>query len=122
ENIAEARRVAKGPIPAPLVSSPKCVRCSLAPVCLPDETRMLAESLKSKVEGLKPADDSEGDAGGKDQRLLTSSPTRTGEKPRRLIASRDDTRPLYLNTQGFRVGCREEVLQVKEKERVVEEV
>ncbi len=33
-----------GPIPAPLVHSPKCVRCSLAPVCLPDETRMLAET------------------------------------------------------------------------------
>jgi len=38
------------------------------------------------------------------------------------MAARDDTRPLYLNTQGFRVGCREEVLQVKEKDRVVEEV
>jgi len=32
------------PIPAPLVNSPKCVRCSLAPVCLPDETRMLAQT------------------------------------------------------------------------------
>src|SRR5207249_8806906 len=42
QNIAEARRIATGPIPAPLVHSPKCVRCSLAPVCLPDETRMLA--------------------------------------------------------------------------------
>src|SRR6266542_3769519 len=42
QNIAEARRVIIGPIPAPLVHSPKCVRCSLAPVCLPDETRMLA--------------------------------------------------------------------------------
>jgi len=34
-NIAEAKRVITGPIPAPLVHSPKCVRCSLAPVCLP---------------------------------------------------------------------------------------
>ena len=44
QNIAEAKRVITGPIPAPLVNSPKCVRCSLAPVCLPDETRMLAQS------------------------------------------------------------------------------
>jgi CRISPR-associated protein Cas1 len=42
--------------------------------------------------------------------------------PRRLIAARDDTRPLYLNTQGYRVGCKDEVLQVKEKDRVIEEV
>ena len=40
--IAEARVCAKGPIPPPLVDSPKCARCSLAPVCLPDETRMLS--------------------------------------------------------------------------------
>ena len=44
QNIAEARRVVTGPIPAPLIHSPKCVRCSLAPVCLPDETRMLAQT------------------------------------------------------------------------------
>ena len=48
ENIADAKRVIAGPIPAPLVHSPKCVRCSLAPVCLPDETRMLAQA---SVEG-----------------------------------------------------------------------
>ena len=44
QNIAEAKRVITGPIPAPLIHSPKCVRCSLAPVCLPDETRMLAQA------------------------------------------------------------------------------
>lgn len=30
--------------PPPLDDSPKCVRCSLAPICLPDETRQLAGS------------------------------------------------------------------------------
>src|SRR6266568_8113478 len=45
QNIAEAKRVITGPIPAPLIHSPKCVRCSLAPVCLPDETRMLAQTM-----------------------------------------------------------------------------
>src|SRR5437879_7656095 len=32
QQIAEARKVAIGRIPAPLLNSPKCVRCSLAPV------------------------------------------------------------------------------------------
>jgi CRISPR-associated protein Cas1 len=105
ETIAEARIVTKGPIPPPLVNSPKCVRCSLAPICLPDETRMLAQpALGSEASPQEP---------------LVS----TGQqKPRRLMAAREDTRPLYLNTQGFRVGCKEEVLQIKDKDKVVEEV
>ncbi|HEV2455340.1 MAG TPA: CRISPR-associated endonuclease Cas1 [Verrucomicrobiae bacterium] len=107
QNIAEARRIVTGPIPPPLVNSPKCVRCSLAPVCLPDETRMLAQSP------LLDADLSE---------KPDSSAQKSAEPLRRLIAARDDSRPLYLNTQGFRVGCKDEVLQVKEKDKVVDEV
>lgn len=100
QTIAQARRVIAGPMPGPLVNSPKCVRCSLAPVCLPDETRMLAEEPSAPEVAKAPAAD----------------------PPRRLMAARDDARPLYLNTQGFRVGCKDEVLAVKEKDRVVEEV
>src|SRR5205823_5104002 len=106
QKIAEARRVITGPIPAPLVNSPKCVRCSLAPVCLPDETRMLATPHPTSGHPLQ--SDRRG-AGGEGQ-------------PRRLIAARDDTRALYLNTPGYRVGCKDEVLVVKEKDRVIEEV
>jgi hypothetical protein len=40
---------------------------------------------------------------------------------RRLIAARDDSRPLYLNTPGYRVGCNDEVLRVKEKDKVIDE-
>jgi CRISPR-associated protein Cas1 len=108
QNIAEARRIVTGPIPPPLVNSPKCVRCSLAPVCLPDETRMLAEATASLNADLPEKSD--------------SSAQKSAEPPRRLIAARDDSRPLYLNTQGFRVGCKDEVLQVKEKDKVVDEV
>ncbi len=115
QNIAEAKRVIAGPIPAPLVHSPKCVRCSLAPVCLPDETRMLAQTtLKVDVsfgeKAVTPATESE------------DSKQVAGEPPRRLIAARDDTRALYLNTPGYRVGCKDEVLVVKDKDRVIEEV
>jgi CRISPR-associated protein Cas1 len=108
QNIADARRIIAGPIPAPLVHSPKCARCSLAPVCLPDETRMLAQTT-AKVE-----------VGGEEKK--SESPQSNGEAPRRLIAARDDTRALYLNTPGYRVGCKDEVLVVKEKDRVIEEV
>jgi len=111
QNIAEAKRVITGPIPAPLVHSPKCVRCSLAPVCLPDETRMLARTRAAIDLNVRETTESSEDSKGV-----------MGEPPRRLIAARDDTRPLYLNTQGYRVGCKDEVLTVKEKDRVIEEV
>jgi CRISPR-associated protein Cas1 len=52
----------------------------------------------------------------------TEAQSPAAESIRRLIAARDDRRPLYLNTQGYRVGCKDEVLQIKDKERLVEEV
>lgn len=105
--ITEARRVMAGPIPAPLERSPKCARCSLAPVCLPDETGMLA-AAGADAPNVAPEEALE--------------PRAKAGPPRRLIAARDDRRPLYLNTQGCRVGCKSEVLVVKEGERVLEEV
>ena len=108
QNIANAKRVIAGPIPAPLVHSSKCVRCSLAPVCLPDETRMLSQTT-ARVEVAVEEKNSE-------------SPQSNGEAPRRLIAARDDTRPLYLNTPGYRVGCKDEVLTIKDKDKLIDEV
>jgi CRISPR-associated protein Cas1 len=116
QNIAEARRVVTGPIPAPLIHSPKCVRCSLAPVCLPDETRMLAQTQAGDDLSAREKTDTPATESWEDSKRVA------GEPPRRLIAARDDTRPLYLNTQGYRVGCKDEVLTVKEKDRVIEEV
>lgn len=100
---------ASGQIPPPLEDSPKCPGCSLAPICLPDETRALEA---------RPAED---DAG---QLLLFGEPLRkppAGET-RRLVTPRDDLRPLYLNTQGLRVGRSGGVLQVKEKDVLRQEV
>ena len=94
DRIAAACRTAKEPIPPPLVASPKCVRCSLNSVCLPDETRLLAEAKHAGAEG----------------------------SPRRLMAPRDDKRVLHLNTPGLRVGCTEELLVVKEAEKTLEKV
>src|ERR1700750_1514605 len=45
EIIAGARRgLAGGVIPPPLMRSPKCPRCSLVGICLPDETNLLRAS------------------------------------------------------------------------------
>ncbi len=120
EKIADARRVVAGPIPAPLVHSPKCARCSLAPVCLPDETRMLAEadfSTNIEVGRVTPCARWSVISG-----HGAHGVRRPTDAPRRLIAARDDTRALYLNSQGVRVGCKDEVLVAKEKDTVIEEV
>src|ERR1035438_4757774 len=99
ERIAAARKAATAAIPPPLVASPKCPRCSLVSVCLPDETRLLTAP--------------------------TSQPSTLNPQPagvRRLIAARDDSRALYLSTQGLRVGRKDEVLQIKQEKSLVEEV
>ena len=117
--IVAARACAAGPIPPPLCDSPKCARCSLAPVCLPDETRMLSVPTVERYESVEP--------GGSADRVAETFPRMdarptVGATPRRLIAPRDEKRALYLNTQGYRVGCNDAVIKVKEKDRVVEEV
>ena len=81
--------------PAPLVNSPKCPKCSLVAICLPDETNRCRAR----------------DGQGPEVALV------------RLPATpRDDLRPLYLNTQGLVVGRKSELLQVKEQGKVVQEV
>ncbi|MEI6339510.1 MAG: CRISPR-associated endonuclease Cas1 [Verrucomicrobiota bacterium] len=105
--IAAARIVAAGPIPPPLVDSPKCTRCSLAPVCLPDETHWLASRAVESSELSVERDETEGPS------TINSQPP-TFSSPRRLIAPRDDKRALYLNTPGYHVGCHDGVLKVKE--------
>lgn len=115
QKIREARECAAGSIPPPLVDSPKCPRCSLVTVCLPDETRMLAaravESSELRVERKKDSDLS--------PFTDHQSPS---PSPRRLIAARDDARALYLTTPGLFVGRSGEVLQIKEKKELVQEV
>ena len=95
-------------IPTPLVDSPKCPGCSLNSICLPDETNALAYGE------LEEDDDSQ-------LRLFAVGfPQRKPAKRelRRLIVPREDRKPLYLSTQGLKVGKSGEVLQVKEKDAV----
>lgn len=122
--IARARELAASPtIPPPLVNSPKCVRCSLAPVCLPDETRMLQGTLISDFRSQMPnavrQTDKASPLGSEAHQI---SNLKSQIPPRRLIAARDDERALYLNTQGHRVGIKSERLIIKDGDSVIDEI
>lgn len=125
--IEAARATMRGPIPPPLVASPKCRRCSLAPVCLPDETRLLGRQptmierhipLQARV----PVADSPGEALDLQDEENEQSPSAKVAAPRRLMAPRDDKRTLYLNTPGLKVGRKDETITVKDGDQQVEEV
>jgi CRISPR-associated protein Cas1 len=72
--LAELRATSESPeAPPPLIDSPKCPRCSLVGICLPDETNLL-----------RGTDDA--------------------DRVRRLVPSRDDALPLYVQSAGAKVG------------------
>lgn len=109
--IAQARRVmASQWMPPPLVASPKCPRCSLVGICLPDESVACQNPL---VEA-----GTQGYLFDPGPRLYQISNAEVPAEPpnlRRLFPSRDDRRPLYVNTPGATLGKSGEVLEVKEK-------
>lgn len=95
-HLAELQAIAERNVPPPpLESSPKCNRCSLVGICLPDETRSLADAEES-----------------------ADAPTAV----RRLIPGRDDAQPLYLNTQGMTLGKRAGEFEARDKGQTVERV
>jgi CRISPR-associated protein Cas1 len=87
ELLADLRASAERPQPPPpLRDSPKCPRCSLVGICLPDELNLLR--------GGPPPDEGEAEDGA----FVPVS------RVRRLVPSRDDALPLYVHTGGTRVG------------------
>ena len=98
-------------IPDPLVDSPKCPRCSLVGICLPDETNALrARSLKFE------------DGRAVQMEMFDENHRTAGAPVRQLIAPREALRPLYLNSQGMRVGKSGEVIQVRDGDELKQEV
>jgi len=98
----------QGDIPAPLVDSPKCPGCSLVGICLPDETwRAGAVEIEDPQ-----------------QLALFDMPRRKPAKRevRPMMTARSELRPLYLNTHGVKLGKSGSVLQVKDKEKLLQEV
>lgn len=145
--IAAARACATGPIPPPLDHSPKCPRCSLATVCLPDETRFLrmaipdTEPPEPAVQLALPGLDG-GAALEPDETTVSvladtlalddpawetlpdprvPRPAIEGEV-RRLVTPDVDTKVLYVNTPGVMVSRKGETVVVKEKGDSIAEV
>jgi CRISPR-associated protein Cas1 len=85
---------ARGVLPPPLDDSPKCPRCSLVGICLPDETRLLTHA----------------------------EPQPEGRDVRRLVPARDDAQPLYIQEQGAMLGKSGDELTVKKSGQVVRHV
>ncbi len=86
----EIKRVAKnGPIPPPLVDSPKCARCSLVGICLPDETNLLSETEHIDKESV-----------------------------RRMYPIRNDAVPMHVQDQGSYISKHGDCLNVKKGETV----
>lgn len=114
---AGARALASGGrIPEPLVDSPKCPRCSLVGICLPDETTAAMALLP----------DPEADAQLPLFPEVDPVHSRPLDRPascdvRRLVPARDDLRPLYVTGHGLFVGKSGEVLQVRDKKRLIQE-
>lgn len=100
ELLNEARSTAEsGRIPPPLVDSPKCPRCSLVGICLPDEVNLLGPSqLALPLEEPQPE---------------------AQPRVRNLVPSRDDKLALYVQGQGHSVGLKGEVLEVRDRKEVV---
>jgi CRISPR-associated protein Cas1 len=98
-------------IPEPLEDSPKCPRCSLVGICLPDETNALrARALRFDERRAVQIS-----LFGDDKHVATA-------EVRQLVPARNDLRPLYLNSQGFRVGKSGEVIQVRDGDTLKQEV
>ena len=106
--LGEARELARsGAIPPPLVDSPKCPRCSLVGICLPDETNFLRNEPEPNSTTTEGAAINDNDA---------------PASIRPLVTPRDDLKPLYLNTQGVFVGKSGAVLKIRKDDQVLQEV
>ena len=97
ELISNLRTVAaSGEMPPPLDDGPKCFRCSLAGICLPDEVNLLREMEAEEEEEAK-------------------------GKVRRLLPARDDQIPIYVVGQGHTVRKKGERLEIWSREGKVSE-
>ena len=131
---------AAGVIPPPLVDSPKCPRCSLVGICLPDETNLLrdwesdahssrlAPSRRAMQDlqgepnaGLNTESASQAADATSDERADANVATALEPRVRKFIPANDDALPLYVQTQGAMLGKSGDRLTIKYKDEVLAE-
>ncbi len=98
QTLEAAKRAAEGPRPEPLVNDPKCPRCSLQPICLPDEVNHQRFTALT-VNGTTPSS-------GEDEALT----------PRKLWPPRDDGIHIVLQKEGIRVGVRGQSVRITNRD------
>ena len=100
--LESAKQTASGPRPLPLVDSPKCPRCSLQPICLPDE---LNHQRAMKLQ---------------EHHSLDSSVKEISEpvSPRRIWPPRDDGIHVVAQREGVHVGVRGQALRFTDRDGV----
>lgn len=100
-----------GVLPPPLDDSPKCPRCSLVGICLPDETNLLLRMAEGSCQQSAISDQPDIDPAGPQLSTLNPQPSAT----RRLLPARHDALPLYLQDQGLSLGKSGDRMVVKKK-------
>jgi len=94
--LEQAVNAAQHDRPLPLINSPKCPRCSLQPICLPDEIyhqRVIAETDSTETDG-----------------------TSDTIQPRRMWPVRDDGLHIVAQKEGIRVGVRGQSLRFTDRD------
>ncbi|MEQ1828171.1 MAG: CRISPR-associated endonuclease Cas1 [Pirellula sp.] len=102
--------------PPPLVDSPKCPRCSLVGICMPDETSYCRDTPDNGSLQQPMLFDI-----GPSRLSVKTEPPVANQRIRQMVTARDERKPLYLNSQGITLGKSGDVLQAREKGKLVQE-
>ncbi len=95
DELDRAKSTAAGPRPAPLLNDPRCPRCSLQPICLPDEINH--QRSASAASNRASTDGGDGEL-----------------RPRKLWPARDDGIHVVTQREGTRIGVRGEFLRLSD--------
>jgi CRISP-associated protein Cas1 len=112
EAIGRARELQSSVIRPPVVANEKlCAKCSLAPVCLPEEAR-LGEQASGK----------QGDGAPSDKAAVAEnrSAIRSPQPAIRLFPADDDRQSLHVVAQGARIGRKGDRLEITQPDEVPE--
>lgn len=112
----------QGELPPPLVQSPKCRGCSLAPICLPDEVNLLRGlGTGTEPESVAPVAEDEPSEVDPDAASAETPPDEpsTRSRQRRLVPPADTRRPLYVSDPRARVGAEKGLFVVSSEEGVL---